>query len=357
MNPTDEVDDLLTRAGARWRADQERAPEPDLEYIVKGRRPRRWVPALAAASVAVIGAGMLTVLPNQDGTPKPAANPPAVVTPAEATQSLAQSNQTPPDNDALLVRPGDKVRVSGQVIAAPGKTPVYCPPTIDPLIGYRPGKEPAPACADQFAIKLNGVNLNNLTNLKVIKGVRTGTAALTGIWHDHTIDVQQQSAPITLPPVNRAELTCPAPAGGWKSQPSNINSTVVTDFLAAHADQIDGPIYRYPNGTSRNAPVVILIGVAHGDPAAFRQAFEKVYHGNLCVAPVLLSRNDAARVTTAVGDLMSRRDLGIISAGGPGVYGGPADVTVAAYTPGLKTALAPIGLNLLRIEASVRPVN
>ncbi|MEU4194757.1 hypothetical protein AB0E69_22850 [Kribbella sp. NPDC026611] len=350
MNPTDEVDDLLTRAGARWRADQGPAPEPDLDY--RSRRPRRWVPALVAASVAVIGAGLLTVLPNHDSTPKP-----AVVAPAAATQQLAQDNQVAPDNDALLVKPGDKVRVTGKVIAAPGKTPVYCPQLVDPLIGYAPGKEPAPTCTDQFAIRLNGVNLDGLTDPKVVKGVRTGTATLTGIWHDHTIDVQQQSAPIALPPVNRAEPNCPAPVGGWKPRPSNINSAVVTNFLAAHADQIDGPILRYPDGSSRNAPVVVMIGVAHGDPAVFRQAFEQVYHGNLCIAPVLLSRNDAARVTGAVGDLMSRRDLGIISSGGPGLYGGPASVAVVVYTPELKTALAPIGLDLLRIEASVRPVN
>ena len=72
MNPTDEVDDLLTRAGARWRADQPSAPEPDLDHIVGGRRrPRRWVPALAAASVAAIAAAALIVLP--DGANEPAA--------------------------------------------------------------------------------------------------------------------------------------------------------------------------------------------------------------------------------------------------------------------------------------------
>ena len=70
MNPTDEVDDLLTRAGARWRADQPSAPEPDLERMLGGcRRPRGWVPALAAASVAAIAAAALTVLPGGDKEP------------------------------------------------------------------------------------------------------------------------------------------------------------------------------------------------------------------------------------------------------------------------------------------------
>src|SRR5690348_2866356 len=113
MNPVDEMDDLLNRAGARWRADQELPPEPDLEHVVHGRR-KSWIPALAAASVAVIAAGLLAVLPNH--------NDASGTVPAPAAQ--------PADNtsDALLVKHGDKVRVSGQVIAVPGKTPVFCAP-------------------------------------------------------------------------------------------------------------------------------------------------------------------------------------------------------------------------------------
>jgi hypothetical protein len=106
MNPTDEVDDLLTRAGARWRADQPSAPEPDLDRILGGgRRPRRWVPALAAASVAAIAAAALTVLPDGDKQP------------AATTQSIAQGNKAPYDD--LLVRDGDQVTATGRVIVAP----------------------------------------------------------------------------------------------------------------------------------------------------------------------------------------------------------------------------------------------
>jgi hypothetical protein len=342
MKPTDEVDDLLTRAGARWRADQD-APEPDLGFIQR-KRSRRWVPVVAAATVAVIGAGLLAAFPEHRS-----AGP--VVSP-RVVELVAHSNEQA--NDALLVKPGDKVRVSGQVIAAPGKQPVFCAPQIDPLIGY-PSAVP-PSCQDDFAVQLTGIDLTRLTDLTTIKGIRTGTATLTGIWGNHSLNVQQQSAPTTTPPVQESEPPCPAPAGGWKAQPSNVDSKAVTDFLTAHADDVDGPVLRYPNGTSRNAPVVVMIGVAHGDLQAFRQEFEKVYRGNLCVAPVLLSRTDNQRVTNAVSQLMGRKELGIRSAAGAGIYGGPALVQVLAYTPEVKAALTPIGLDLIRVDPDIRPV-
>jgi hypothetical protein len=353
MNPTDEVDDLLTRAGARWRADQPSAPEPDLERMLGGRRrPRAWVPALAAASVAAIAAAALTVLP--EGGQEPTSG---------TTQSVAQSNraETPQvradsTNDALLVRPGDKVQVSGEIIAVPGKPVVFCPPRFTPAIGYPPGKEPAPSCPENLAVTLKGVDLDRLTGPQTIKGVRTAMATLIGIWGDRSIDVQEQKPPTA--PVEKPfpPLPCPAPAGGWVSKPSNINSTAVTNFLTAHADQVAGAVMHYPKGTSRGAPLVVMIGVAHGDLNAFRIAFEKVYQGNLCVAPVLLSRTDSERISQQIGEVMGRKELGITSGSGSGPDGGRALVQMVAYTEEVKAALAPIGLDVIEVGPAVKPV-
>ncbi|TCO45446.1 hypothetical protein EV646_10868 [Kribbella antiqua] len=351
MNPTDEVDELLTRAGARWRADQPSAPEPDLDHILGGhRRPRRWVPALAAASVAAIAAAALIVLP--DGGKEPLAGTSQSV--AESKQpASAQGEQA---NDDLLIRPGDKVQVSGQVIAAPGKAPVFCPPLPTPSIGYLPGKEPAPTCAADFAVTLKGVDLDKLTGVKMTRGVRTGTATLIGTWGDQSIDVQEQKAPAAPVGLEWPPLPCAAPTGGWVSKPNNVNSAAVTAFMDAHADQLFGPVLFHPKGHGRNAPVVTMIGVAHGDLATLKAAFEKVYDGNLCVAPVLLSRADIERISQAVGQLMSRQELGIWSAGGSAIDGGPVDVSLLAYTEQVKAALAPIGLDLLKVEPAVKPV-
>lgn len=354
MNPTDEVDELLSRAGARWRADQEPPPEPDLEYMLSGgRKHRRWVPVLAAASVAVVAAGLLAVLPN----PKPtgqAMSPPTVVPAAGSTQPFAQGNQS---NEALLVKPGDKVQVSGLVIAAPGKAPVFCPVEGGPDVGYPPGKEPAPTCAPEFAVTVKGVDLDRLSEPKTTKDVRSGRARLVGIWGDNSIDVQEQSAPDVPVAWKFPPVPCPPPAGGWVSKPSNISSPAVTAFLAAHADQIFGPVVHYPNGTSRNAPVVIMVGVAHGDLAAFRRAFEKVYSGNLCVAPVVLSRSDNDRIVKAVTGLMHRKELGLLGTGGSDPDGGRAIVSMIAYTQQVKTALTPTGLDNLQVLPAVKPAD
>ncbi len=144
MNPTDEVDDLLTRAGARWRADQPSAPEPDLDRMLGGRkRPRAWVPALAAASVAAIAAAALTVLPGGDQRPT-ADTAPSVAQSNQTGTPAVRTEQTGRSNDDLLVRPGDKVEVSGEVIAAPGKPVVFCPPRITPPWATCPARSRRP---------------------------------------------------------------------------------------------------------------------------------------------------------------------------------------------------------------------
>ena len=362
MNPTDEVDELLTRSGARWRADQPSPPEPDLDHILGGgRRPRRWVPALAAASVAAIAAAALTVLP--DGSRQPDAGPPAA---GDAPKPFAQGNQqstpatgaTQPDpaNDKLLVKAGDKVQVNGEVIAAPGQAPVFCPTRPTTLVGYPPGQEPAPSCPANLAVKLTGVDLDRLGDVRTIKGVRRGTATLIGVWGDRSIDVQEQKSFVAPPVPQLPPLPCKAPQGGWVSKPSNLNSPAVLAFLDAHSGQIADPIVQHPKGHGPGKPVVVQIGVAHGDLAAFRSAFDKVFDGNLCVSQALLSRGDVNRIYTALTKLTASRELGIqaTSASTPG--GGRAEVEVVAYTEAVKTALTPVGLNLLTIKPAVRPV-
>jgi hypothetical protein len=352
MKPTDEVDDLLTRAGARWRADQPSAPEPDLDRMLGGgRRPRVWVPALAAASVAVIAAAALTVLPGGDKEP--------VAGPADSNatpKSFAQGNQAP--NDDLLVRDGDRVEVGGQVIAAPGKEPVFCPPLPRPAIGWSKEQEPAPSCEPEYAVTLKGLDLSRLADAKTIKGVRTGYVQVTGIWSGRTIDVQDQRVPQTrsttaelqLPP---DQVPCPEPAGGWKAGYLDVDKVAVSAFLDARQDQATDPRVLYPKGHAPGSPEVYTIGVAHGDLTAFRTAFEKVYDGNLCVHQVKLSNADLARIGTSIGDVINK---------GLGVYAyGPADVdkfgiTALVYDDALKTALTPGGLENFDLEVAVKPV-
>ncbi len=353
MKPTDEIDDLLTRAGAQWRAEQPSAPEPDLERITGAdRRSRRWVPALAAASVAAIAAATLTLLPDNE----PVAAPPSSKATPEAVQSVATSNQPARTNDDLLVRNGAKVRVSGQIIAAPNVAPVFCPSRPIPTIGFASGNEPTPTCPATLKVTLKGVDLTRLTDLLTIRGVRTGRATLTGIWTDRTIDVQQQSAPTPEPEQSTPPLPCPPPTGGWPAKPSNLDSPKVGQFLDKHRDQAFGPVVHHPYGEGRTKPVVVFVGVAHGDRAAFRKAFEAVYTGNLCVAPVRLSQGDADRISGQVAGLMNRDELGITTSSTQ-MDGSSENVRLLVYTDAVKAALAPIGLGNLRIEPAVQPVS
>ena len=143
MNPTDEVDDLLTRAGAQWRADQPSAPEPDLDRMLGGRkRPR----ALGA------GAGRRQCRRDRrrraDRTagrrPEPRRSAPSYQ--ATSRDVCSKSNRSDRTTTCWSAT-GDRVEVGGEVIAAPGKPPVFCPPRTRTLaIGYPPGKEPAPTC-------------------------------------------------------------------------------------------------------------------------------------------------------------------------------------------------------------------
>jgi hypothetical protein len=353
MNPTDKVDDLLAKAGADWRAGQPSAPEPDLDRITGAQRKRRWlIPTLAAASVAAIATAALIVLPDHN---EPAVAPP----PNSPTPQIAQGTKQAgnPSVDDLLVRNGDKVEVNGQVITVPGKDPVFCPPLPSIQPGYPPGKEPAPACDPKYSVKLIGFDLGKLTDPTTTKGVRSGGAHVTGIWQNQTITVEEQSADV--PPVdtssNYSRPRCPEPAGGWPSLPSNIMSRQVNNFLDAKADQINGPIVRYPYGTARKKPVVIEIGVAHGDLAAFRKTFQTIYQGNLCVVPTNFSRNDEIRLSDQLADLGDKV---------PGMYGGGGQsldtvgigVSVLVVTEQVRAALTPLGLQNLNVNAAVRPV-
>lgn len=355
MNPTDKVDDLLAKAGAQWRAGQPSPPEPDLDRITGARKRRRWVvPALAAASVAAIATAALIVLPDgQEPTVAPPPNTNTVPTPMIADGTVQAGRPSPDD---LLVRNGDRVEVNGGIIAAPGQQPVYCPSRPIIAIGYPPGKEPAPSCPAEYAVKLTGLDLDRLS-LKTTKGVRSGVAHLVGIWTDKTIKVEQQSA--YRPPVQTPlpPLPCAAPPGGWPSRPSNILTKRVQNFLDAKADRIYGPITFYPNGHSRNAPVVFSIGVAHGDLEAFRKTFETIYDGNLCLHQVELSRTDNERISNALSTVTEKnRDLGFWGVGGQGFDGDRIGLSMLVFTEKAKAVLAPTGLEHLDFHVSVKPV-
>jgi hypothetical protein len=349
MNPNDEVDDLLAKAGAQWRAGQPSAPEPDLDRITAGvdRRFRRWVPAVAAASVAVIATA-------------------ALVVPGSGDEKVAGPGPTPTsgyeaDPSNLLVRNGDRVEVDGLVIAAPGKPVVFCQPLPIPAVGGRP--EAPPSCPTNHAVKLTGVDLDRLSRPSTIQGVRSGSAHLIGIWTDGSIAVQEQNVPRPFHEENM-EVPCAPPPGGWPvTNEAYPISKKLQAFVDARPDQLGAIWIGWPKGTPGSdlpdgspspKPTVVMVGVAHGDVAAIRQAVEPLSAGNLCVYRTRFSQNEVKQLGAAVMAL----PLEQFGLDGPGLGVGdrPVDISLLVVNEQALAVLRPIGLDKLNLQPVVRPV-
>ncbi len=345
MTPTDEIDELLRQAGSRWRAEQPSPPEPDLERITQKPRKRWLVPALAAASVAAIAAAALVVLPGDDDEP--------VVAPGNGK------------SHPLEVRDGDRVEVSGQVIAAPGVPVRYCLPlpSAGPL---DPAAEGAPTCPPGGAVDLTGVDLTRLVDLSVIGGVKSGNAKLVGTWKAGAITVEDQGPPATVQPGDSAPtVPCAAPAGGWKAGDASEWMTPALDkYVKAHTTELQNPWIGWPEGfptettpgAPPNKPSVVMIGVAQGgDVAAVRRAVEPLVKGNLCVTQVKVSQAEAAEQQKAV-DALPQAEYGI-TATGIGVGDKPVRVELRILDEKTLNALKPIGVDSMDLQPYIRPVS
>ncbi|ADB34381.1 hypothetical protein Kfla_5368 [Kribbella flavida DSM 17836] len=343
MTPTDEVDELLARAGARWRADQPSPPEPDLERITGRRAPRRWVvPALAAASVAVIATAALVVLPDRS-------EPPLAIAPGNDKEH------------PLLVRDGDRVAVDGQVVAAPGEPVQYCLPVSMPTPYVVPGEQ-RPACAPGESVEVTGVDLEKLANASTIQGVTTGQAHLVGVWNGGKIAVDEQSAPRPPASEQAEKVPCAAPTGGWKKGDASLWITpAVESFVRARSGQLQNAWIGWPEGfptdTTPGAPPtkpsVVMIGVARGDLGQVRRALDPLVAGNLCVTQVKLSQAEAAKQHAAV-EALPRQQLGIASVG-LGAGDKPVQVTLRVLDEKTLTALRPTGLDTLDLDTYIKP--
>jgi len=370
MNPSDEVDGFLRDAGAKWRASQPSPPEPDLERMTGGpRRLRRWVPALAAASVAVIAAGVIALLPGDD-TPLPEAT-----VAGENENRTGDENRTgrdsprgnespsgnegPGGNEGLLVRDGDKVEATGEIIAAPGKPVVFCAPHAVRSVGYPPGQEPAPSCPADFQVQLTGFDVGKLTGSR--KGVHYGTARLVGVWQDGTIAVQEQSAAVRSTPSDADEFTdlpCAPPSGGWKPGHAGEPSQAVQDYVKARPDQLSELWIGWPNGLpttpSASSVSVLVVQVVRGDVDQVRGEVAALHEGNLCVAKGKYSQSDSRVVATQLGDL-AQKGYGISTA--TSVSGDrPADVQLKVVDERVLAEFRKIGLDKLSLNPAVRPL-
>lgn len=343
----DEVDTLLRAAGASWRAAQPAPPQPDLGRLRSGRPRGRWVPVLAAASVAAIAVAVaVTVLPDRSGSPGPVAS----------AGGEAQ----------YLVRDGDRVEVTGMVIAAPDRPVIYCPglPT--------PSADDAPSCPDNVAVTLTGVDLAQLAEPATKDGVGFGYARLRGIWHDRTIAVDEQSMPAAdarYGPPDTDRVPCPEPAGGWPvpDPPRNdLPSTAAVQRLAAQQPERFGATWvAFPDGMARptqawTVPVVLVVNLLQGDVEQARRELQPLYDGTLCVSPGNVTTSRLREAATKTGSLQRDTRNGIWESSGVGpngeYTGGPVDVHLLVVDERLHGEFQKIGFDLLSLHPVVRPI-
>ncbi|MFC0629096.1 hypothetical protein [Kribbella deserti] len=361
MNAPDEVDDLLRRAGAQWRAGQPSPPEPDLARITGATRPgrdvRRWVPALAAASVAAIAIGALIVLPGRGGSAGPASQPPAATPNAGGTSDVS----------ALTVRDGDLVEAQGKVIAAPGKPVIFCAPFAQTVIRNVPAANPVPTCPAGHRVVLTGLDVGKLTD--VIQGVRFDSVRIIGTWLGGTIAVQQQLPvePETSGPGDDPadaflnQVPCERPDGGWKPGNHQIPATV-SAYVSQRPDQLAELWIGWPEGTgstpgsiAAGKPSVAVVEVVQGDVDQVRADLAKLFSGNLCVVPGRFSQTTSRTVQNQLAKLVGDPRMGISTAGSM-MGNRPATVELTVVTNNVLAALSPIGLDKLDLRPAVRRI-
>ena len=278
MNPTDKVDDLLAKAGravARGPAVRSRT----------GPRPhhRRQAPPVGP------GAGRGECRRHRHRRPDRPSGWAGALAPSahHRRPHRGRPRQAGKPSRDLLVRNGDRVEVNGEVIAAPGKQPCTASPrTRDRLPAGQEPRRPAPRTSRSSSSVSTSIG-------SPVRGRSRGAQrpgpTLVGIWSDQTDRPSQEQTvrdggeATPFPP---DAVPCPTPAGRLGPEPSNIDSPGGERASSRPAPtRSTDPALLYPEGASRTSRMLVMIGVAHGDLDTFRLAFEKVYQGNLCVAP------------------------------------------------------------------------
>ncbi|HYU03226.1 MAG TPA: hypothetical protein VEL02_05205 [Jatrophihabitantaceae bacterium] len=332
---TDDIEQVLHRAGERWRADQPPALEPDLPLPERSRR-QRLIPLIAsAAAVLAVVAGALAVRTVADHRPDRPATGPA----------------------SLILHDGDTAEASGIVIATAGHPVQFCP-TL-PIADI--GRQTTPPTCGGFQIIVTGVDLDRLPYRKVVGDMITGSALLRGIYRDGALHVTSQGAPV--PPTARGlpdvlkTTPCEPPAGGWKGNP---DPDAIGAYLDAHADRLNGMGINYPTSAvwdPKNidySTSVVVVGVSSGDVDQAQAELRARFGGNICAVPVAFSAAEQARVEKTVGQMSKIPRNGIYGTGS-GIFGSvPVQVTV--LTQSRFDALSKVGLDELSLDVWLKPV-
>ena len=298
-----DVDDLLTRAGARWRAAQPPPPDPDLTGLT-GRSPRRpkariLPPLVAAAAVVVVAAGALVAL-DRDPAPPPGPVPAA-----------------PPDPDRYggeqIVHVGDRVVADGFVVRDDGVTWLCVLDVIDwhgevhcrrDLVLTGPGYA---SRAVPWPRKPPSVGL---TTTEDAAATVYGRYRPGGIEVDRVVEVTlpQPGWGSRMTPSAPREVPCAPPAGGWTTGHLERNSApeLAMERLVAQGQDYSGTWPVFP-ADDTVVHVVATTGDVDTAEAELRRVLPEPY--NLCVYRTSVRREQLERAP-AGGEELGRLGLG-----------------------------------------------
>jgi hypothetical protein len=291
------VDELVSKAGRRWRATL--PPPPDLDVLVAGvenRRKSRLLPLASLAVTVTVAAVILGSLVLRQRSTSPVASP--------------GLDWTSSDYQAATVHPGDRVTATGMVIAYPGEHLEICLPGA--VAGVGGGEPHAPFACGLFRAPLDGLDQNTLPGRSEAGGAVYSPSRLTvqGTWTGTSITVSSVDVATSEPPASSGGIPCPTPAVGWPKPPADLEEAVrpLSDAITAHPDQYSA----YWGGDSGGLTPTLAVAIVGtvGDPDAVRPALESVYPYGVCVVKVKYSATDLQGALDALSAKISDRTLG-----------------------------------------------
>jgi hypothetical protein len=180
-----------------------------------------------------------------------------------------------------VLRDGALVQAAGQVIAVDGAV-WFQPPLPQRLVKVVPPRPPQP---DKLAIPAQGVDLDELSDVRRVGGALQGSATLTGNWSGGRLYVTAQSPPAWPPRYAPAwhRTPCPPPAGGWPQ--------VDQDFFRGVPEELrrSGAIVHL--SLRRPSPTQAVLVVAAAQAAEVEQALRPLFGASICVVPSRWTRS------------------------------------------------------------------
>ncbi|MGH3713663.1 MAG: hypothetical protein ACRDT4_09425, partial [Micromonosporaceae bacterium] len=232
------------------------------------RRTPRWVPFAVAAGVVVLTAGIGAAVVMSNGADRPA--PPAAT-----------------GLDAEVVRDGDRVTATGNLVWAPGKPILLC--QVNPAILISPA--PAPTCSP-WAVEVpepavGGVSWKQTDRVRHTEERYT----VSGTWRDGRIAQPSLAQAPTgsdeplgdgTAATEELPLPCDPPEGGWvqpRVDPAQLEAarSALSEQVTAHPASYSGLWVAEGNGVD-----VMVVGTVHA-PAEHQRKLAATYPYPLCV--------------------------------------------------------------------------